>query len=118
MKLRLRGDSLRLRLSQSDVACIERGEAVIETTNFAQSTLRYSLHPSDGVACEAYFVDGAIQVRVPSGEALRWAQGTAVGIEVQVGSLAVLIEKDFACLEPRAGAEDGDTFPNPKAVKR
>lgn len=117
MKIRIRGDSLRLRLSQSDVACIERGEAVIETTHFADATLSYGLHPNAASVCEARFIDGRIEVCISASDGRHWAQSNEVGIEAQVGPLAVLIEKDFSCLEPREGAEDGDTFPNPKATK-
>jgi hypothetical protein len=28
-------------------------------------------------------------------------------------SLQILVEKDFACLTPRKGEDDGDAFPNP-----
>ena len=115
MKLRIRGDSLRLRLSQSDVARIAEGEAVIETTRFAATTLRFGLHPGSTQQCDARFGDGEIAVEIPLAQAQQWARSDEVGIEALAGPLAVLIEKDFSCLEPRAGEEDGDTFPNPKA---
>ena len=43
MKIRIKGDSIRLRLSQTDVAKIGAGNAVLENTHFNDSFFSYLL---------------------------------------------------------------------------
>jgi len=123
MKLRIRGDSLRLRVTQSEVARLIDGGSVQERTQIGPAQFRYSLQ-SDPAAAEGTQVSfdssaggGEIKVVVPGARLKQWGESPSeVGIEANVGKLALLIEKDFACLDPRDGAEDSDTFPNPKAT--
>ncbi|MEM7218803.1 MAG: hypothetical protein AAF515_10590 [Pseudomonadota bacterium] len=115
MKLRVRGNSIRLRLTQSEVGRILAGETVAERCEFVGASLGYSLGAADA-APGARLEGSAIDVRLPQSQLSAWGDSpTQVGIEVSDGPLSVLIEKDFACLDPRPGAEDADTFPNPKA---
>ncbi len=120
MKLRIRGNTLRLRLTRSEVDAIGRGESVSETTAFPDgTTLQYRLVP--GAVRHAGQKAGdsgfEITVEVPRDEASRWAESEEVGFSgedaFEVGDLAVLIEKDFTCITPRAGEEELDTYPNP-----
>ena len=117
MKLRVRGNSIRLRLTQSEVADLIAGMAVEETTVIGDASFGYALEPSQDEAGElrASFNGGQLRVTLPAARAKSWGESNEVGISAQLDALAVLIEKDFACLDPRDGAEDSDTFPNPKA---
>ena len=61
-----------------------------------------------------------LTVFVPSGVARNWAETDQIGIAAEIdldvaGTLSVLIEKDFACLD-RSDAENEDAFPNPLAA--
>ncbi|MBI1357473.1 MAG: hypothetical protein GC160_24290 [Acidobacteria bacterium] len=118
MKLRLKGDTIRLRLTQGEVARLMAEGCVEESTRVGSSALRYGLRRDpDLTVLEADFRDGCIEVRVPAAQASRWGESGEEGIREAVrsrdGSVTkVLIEKDFACLKPRGG-EDEDCFPNP-----
>ena len=61
-----------------------------------------------------------IVVQVTADQAHSWAASEQVGysgdVPLQIGSVSVLIEKDFTCITPRAGEEESDTFPNPQAA--
>jgi hypothetical protein len=61
-----------------------------------------------------------IIVEIEAEKTNRWALSEQVSYSgddpFHVGRLAVLIEKDFTCITPRAGEEESDTFPNPQAV--
>jgi hypothetical protein len=124
MKLRIRGNSLRLRLSRSEVAKLARGEAVRESTAFsAASRLEYALESTDGASLAADLEGGAVRVGVPRGIAREWAASAEVSLkaEQRIGegeSLRILIEKDFTCLKPRANEQEdeSDLFPNPNEV--
>ena len=121
MKLRIHGNSIRLRLSQADVAAFAesgRAEAYLEFPD--GSRLTYTLAATDAVLePEARFEDHCITVYVPKARADAWVNSDAVAItDRPVGDTSgpeIIVEKDFACLHKRAGEGDADTFPNPSA---
>ncbi len=113
MKLRIKGDTIRLRLTESEVAAVARGDAVVETTSLPQ-TFSYGLEIS-GQTIGAAFDGGRMTVNVPQAIARRWASTEEVSIRGREGGVEILVEKDFACLVPREGEEDPDAFPNPLA---
>lgn len=118
MKLRIKGNSVRLRLTQREVARVGAGEPVVETTQFITGRLDYELCIAPSRSIEARFDGGRIVVRLPSEVALRWVTTDQVGIETDLPvadgqSLHLLIEKDFACLDRRD--DDLDAFPHPQA---
>jgi hypothetical protein len=119
MKLRLRGNSLRLRLAQGEVAELVRTGRVEETVAFGpRERLSYALTCKETAAIAARFEAGAVEVSLPAGLAMDWASSERVGLEAEqpIGEgahLRILVEKDFACLKPRTGENDSDAFPNP-----
>lgn len=123
MKLRTTTNSLRLRLTRSDVARFSENGTIEESLDFgppANRSLRFALKRDRNASeTSATFDDGRIQVIVPDDEARAWAASDDVAIggvqhSGDGAELRILVEKDFACLEPR-GDEDADTFPNPSA---
>jgi hypothetical protein len=123
VKLRIKGNSLRLRVSRSEVARLLTGERVEETIHFApQETakLTYALEQQlSGIAPTVQYSDGDVTVRIPAHQAIAWCLTDQVGIVESIslgtrGSLDLVIEKDFACLD-RSNEDNQDTFANPKA---
>jgi hypothetical protein len=115
MKLRLNAGSLRLRLSQSDIARFEETGKVEESIEFSPgSELFYAIETGVAPQLDATFDRGNIRVIVPSAVAKKWIESDQTGIEGSTGTLRLLIEKDFQCLhrEPEPGE---DSFPNPLA---
>ena len=121
MKLRIRGDSIRLRLGRSEVRKMLDHGIVAESTTFDSSRrqrLEYMLCATeDAHAVAASFDEGRIVVRIPCDLVRDWASTDQVGIEaVQVGgdggALRVLIEKDFECIEGAADESQEDAFPH------
>jgi len=123
MKLRISGDSIRLRLKISEVDRIAAGESIVEKTHLPDSTLTYSLKMSETEGFSATFRDGKLVVTLPKADAEKWASTDEVSLLskqplVDAGKLSLLIEKDFTCLEPghhRDCMDDEDTFPHPSA---
>jgi hypothetical protein len=120
MKLRVRNNSIRLRLGRSEVAQFaSRGyiEEAIEFGRGPDERFIYALERSgDTDTLQAAISGSRMTISVPDLQAGEWADTDLVGMEVeqQVGGgnvLRVLIEKDFACLEKRDG--DEDAFPHP-----
>jgi hypothetical protein len=122
MKLRIRGNTLRVRLTQSEVACLAKGDRVQQATVFSPtSTLLSSVEPSASAAHPIATFDGAsVAVILPSDRVHRWTESDDVSIEgaQPVGSgqlLRILIEKDFECMHSRAEGE-ADAYPNPRRL--
>lgn len=122
MKLRIKGDSLRLRLTQKEVGRLASDGVVEETIGFGTSpdqSLVYRVRRADTVASiSTKFIVNELTVSVSADVAARWIGTEQVAMEAHndIGNgrfLHILIEKDFACLTPRQGDEDKDTFPHP-----
>jgi len=114
MKLRIRGNSIRLRLTRGEVDRIAKGEPVEETVALAPVPFAYSLTAREAVKIEAIFDGGSLSVIVPAHRAVEWASGDAVGMETgDESEVKILIEKDFACVKPRSGEDEADMFENP-----
>lgn len=122
MKLRIRGNSVRLRLTQSEVAALAAEGEVSERTAFGGgSDFSYALSADPRAdRVQAALVGGRLSVTLPAAVAAEWAASERVGIEAeQPGdageTLRILIEKDFACLAERPGEDDSDAYPHPEA---
>ena len=123
MKLRIKGDSLRLRVSRSEVAKLLAGDCLEETIHFApeaKAKFTYALQKAHSVKIPTVqYAENRALVLVPTAQANQWGASEQVGIAEDIslgdlGSLALLIEKDFACLD-RSGEDNEDSFPNPNA---
>ena len=115
MKLRLQGNSLRLRLTRSEVARLHEHGVVEETTAFgADQRLTYRVRtyaPSDGV--QADLRNGIITVHLPAGAVESWAASDEVGLYSQEGPVRIAVEKDFRCLTRSKEEEGPDAYPHP-----
>jgi hypothetical protein len=126
MKLRIRGDSLRLRLKRGEVDQIAAGSSIVEETHFPDSILSYRLDVSEDDDMSANFERGSLVISLPKSKVSDWAGSDDVSLSAEqkitgAGSLSLLVEKDFSCLEPghhRDGEDDEDTFPHPSTGSR
>jgi hypothetical protein len=114
MKLRLRGNSLRLRLSQGEVESLVKAGLLEETLDLVPNPLIYMVHSSrECKDIQVSFMNGWLTIAVPESALKNWAGSAAIGMEATHRGVAVLIEKDFAC-EHRNPPENEDTFERPK----
>jgi hypothetical protein len=122
MKLRIKGDSLRVRVSRSEVARLLAGDCLEETVHFTPETrakFTYALRQDASLSRPAVeYTENRVMILMPADLANEWGVTDQVGIAEDIslgnlGSLALLIEKDFACLD--RSDEDDDSFPNPNA---
>ena len=121
MKLRIRGNSIRLRLGQSEVYRLATNGAVEELTIFGRGRgqrLGYEIRAAEDETVVGVSFDGRrIVVHVPAEMINRWAGSAQVGIYAMQatdrGELAVVIEKDFVCIDGDSGESQDDAFPNP-----
>ena len=114
MKLRIKGNSIRFRLTQSEVNRLASEGLVRESVSFSESTFGYEIHSDSEIdAITADLERMLIVVSVPTNRIRGWAGSESISIEHD-GSPSILIEKDFACLTVRPGEDDLDAFPNPR----
>jgi len=121
MKLRLRENSIRLRLLQSEVVTLGESGFVAETIAFsAWENLTYALKISeDAENIFARFENSEITIEIPAQTAQHWIETSLVGLEYEqkiddATTLKITIEKDFICLERPLDADNADAFPHPK----
>lgn len=118
MKIRMKGNSVRLRLSKTDLLLLEKNEPVKDAVNFGPTQLYYSLVPS--VAHKmlwAKFESNNIVIFIPMDFSQVWNNNDIVSTEFEQklsdgGSLSILVEKDFQCLD-KTSEDQSDFFLNP-----
>lgn len=114
MKIRIRGNRVRFRLTQEEVAQVGTGHKVLETTEFGDALFSYSVNSAaDLDDVNVNYINNSISVRLPAKMASEWAESDQVGISTNIGNLALLVEKDFKCLTVREGEDESDMFANP-----
>lgn len=121
MKLRMKENSLRLRVSPSEMARLLREGRIEETVRLGAdpaAKLTYALEQSpEAPSATVRYQPQSITVVVPARDAEVWAESQDVGlysqIEMGLDSLELAVEKDFACLD-KSDAANADTFPNPR----
>lgn len=121
MKIRIRGNSVRLRLLQSEVTQLWENKSVSDTIQFGFSndeiltyTLRISLYTNKILAD---FINNEICIILPEELAKNWIETDRISLESEKtlanDSLKILIEKDFACITREDDPDNLDAFPNP-----
>lgn len=115
MKIRILGNRLRLRLSQSEVDKIGRLEPVKEVTDFGENQFQYVLKSHSGSdRILSSFENGSITISVQEDIIRQWANSDTVGFQTDSNDVPfVLVEKDFQCLTVREGEDESDLFHNP-----
>jgi hypothetical protein len=124
MKLRLRENSIRLRLLKSEVDQLRETGNVSETITLGVKPTEqfiYAVRISDDLNnVQAQMLNNHLEVFLPVAEVEFWMNNDdEVGIyAVQSVSsdidLNIAIEKDFACLTRPEDLDNRDAFPNPE----
>jgi hypothetical protein len=121
MKLRIRHNTVRFRLGQSEVAQLRDYGECREAVEFpGGAILEYILVVSPSPNFGVSFRNGAISLSVPAREMQLWQSPHNVGMNAKIPlgadkTLEVLIEKDFRCLDAAITEDQSDTFENPLA---
>ena len=118
MKLRIKGNSIRLRLLRSEVERFAAEGRISDQISFGDHSLTYTLLAlGDAGSTHSTFENNEITVIVPGNLANDWATGDRVGIESEqpIGdgeNLSLLIEKDFVCVGRPDDPDRADAFPS------
>ena len=119
MKLRIRGNSIRLRLLRNEVAALEEEGSVTERCVFGpDSALRFTIKVSDVNELSSAFEENEVKVEVPRSLAKEWFETELVGFDSKIpngeDNLSILVEKDFVCLTRTDDPDNDNAYPNPE----
>jgi hypothetical protein len=115
MKIRIKGNSLRYRLTKKDVQIFSEHGYIEEVIDFGKQTLIYALERNNLNALMATFDNNKITLLMPAIMAAEWELTEKVGFESIDNNLIILIEKDFKCLD-NVAEDQSDNYPNPLAA--
>ncbi|WP_350286616.1 hypothetical protein [uncultured Croceitalea sp.] len=119
MKIRIKGNSVRLRLTKPEVETFCKEGRYEEKTVFGSKTLTYVLEGKTGITePEANYIEDKIIVYLPKEELAFWPNSNRVGYSNSVDwndttTLSILVEKDFTCLDNTI-EDQSENYPNPR----
>jgi len=119
MKIRIKGNSVRVRLTRSEVDHLGKEGYLEEVTEFVDTEFKYALQGRENITgLEAGFVNGVMTMYVPAHIPAEWAANEQVGYSNNVelpngGQLFLLLEKDFKCVDADVTEDQSDNFENP-----
>ena len=116
MKIRIKGNSVRLRLSQNEVNSLVKDHMITDTCSLANSQFVYRIKASDNNEIDVLMSGSELDVHVPMDLLKDWDTDTRVGFDHTLNNgTYVLIEKDFKCLIERTHEDESNLYPNPRA---
>lgn len=119
MKIRIKGNSIRVRLSRSEVDQFGREGYLEEKTEFGNGAFTYALQSVKDInGLSATFADGKITMQVPAATANEWVTTENVGYDnlMNIGNgkqLFLLLEKDFKCIDAPPHEDQSDNYEHP-----
>lgn len=118
MKIRIKGNSVRYRLSKTDVDILTSAGYHEEQTSFGPAILKYALQrKEDADELSADYKDHMITTYIPASFLEGWDKNDVIGLDARmpIGNeeiLYLLIEKDFKCLDDTT-EDQSDNYDNP-----
>jgi hypothetical protein len=121
MKIRIKGNSIRIRLTKTEVENFGKFGVLEDATEFGNTILKYAIESKSTIdQLQASFENNRIAVWIPENIKQEWVSTERIGFEnkFNIGNdkqLFLLIEKDFVCLD-NTFEDQSDNYPNPNAV--
>ncbi|WP_342645428.1 hypothetical protein [Mucilaginibacter sp. CSA2-8R] len=112
MKIRIKGNSLRYRLTRSEVEKFGRDGYLEEITDFGCAQLIYALKATASDELWVNFEQNKITFFMPATMRKEWLNTDRVGFDYRTPHFYLLIEKDFQCLD-NTQEDQSDNYPNP-----
>ncbi len=119
MKIRIKGNSIRYRLTKSEVETFCDKGHYKEATDFGTKKFTYSISAKKDIhLLEAEFKDDTVTMYLNLDESKSWANNDKVGFQHKYKTasgteLSLLLEKDFVCMDETV-EDQSDNYPNPK----
>ena len=119
MKIRIRGNSVRYRLTKNEVEQLCKTGFVQEETQFHSAAFSYAVKAAKIELLQIDFDGTSIILSISEKLIENWDKEDQIGFShlaenVHGGEINLLLEKDFTCLDDR-GEDETNNYPNPKA---
>nr|WP_315035643.1 hypothetical protein [uncultured Chryseobacterium sp.] len=112
MKIRIKDNSVRFRLTQSEVAELGENGIVSSMTEFVDRPFMYIIEKTEDNVLSASFIENRMVMRMPVEMIKELISTDTVGFEGQTGLVKLLVEKDFVCID-NTMEDQSDNYPNP-----
>ncbi|HVW97611.1 MAG TPA: hypothetical protein VHA56_16675 [Mucilaginibacter sp.] len=116
MKIRIKGNALRYRLTKSDVASLLKNRQLADSVDFGMQKLVYEVRIVDDHLLSSTYNNHTITLYMPEKMIREMAETDKVGFENERHIPHLLVEKDFTCLD-NVTEDQSDNYPNPLAAK-
>ena len=119
MKIRIKGDSVRFRLTQTEVKSLSENRKIYDSTNFGSIKFNYGVVlNSDIEQLHISYEKNAIVLEMPKKTGEEWFSNDIITYDHTLktssgNDLYLLLEKDFTCLDNTI-EDQSDNYPNPK----
>jgi hypothetical protein len=120
MKIRIKGNSIRLRLTKSEVDTLATTGMIEEKTEFDENSFCYKLQTNNSIdKIDAVLDNNTMTLLLPEHIATEWPNNAIVSHthtkELKNGkSLLLLVEKDFKCIDAPPHEDQSDNYENPQ----
>ena len=122
MKLRIKGSSIRLRLTKAEVAECQANQYLADSVDLPGGKgFQYAIKGIDQPEIEVEW-EHHLCIGVPRDILRAWSSTQdQIGIYRDLSidetrTLRLVIERDFKCLDQRVGENEDDLFTNPKSI--
>jgi len=118
MKIRIKGNSVRFRLSQTEVKTLSTEGKIFDNTDFGASTFTYGVVLKEELEkLNIRFQNSSITLEMPKKDGESWHDNDIITFDhtlpLKNTDLYLLLEKDFTCLDNTI-EDQSDNYPNPK----
>ncbi|WP_339842095.1 hypothetical protein [uncultured Maribacter sp.] len=119
MKIRIKGDSIRFRLTQTEVKALSKNGKIYDSTNFANQKFNYGVVLNKTINhLGIRFENNTIILEMPELNGKSWYKNDIITFDhtfktSNENELFLLLEKDFTCLD-NTSEDQSDNYPNPK----
>lgn len=101
MKVRWTNESLRLRITPSELSALERGETVVERVALPGGGWAARLVPG-AASLDVRWSSDAIVIGIPDADVTALMEPEREGVYAHDGQVRLLIEKDYPCAHPHS----------------
>ncbi|MFZ4928136.1 DUF7009 family protein [Chryseobacterium sp. Mn2064] len=112
MKIRIKDNSIRFRLTQSEVSELGTNGMVYSVTQFVEKAFIYAIERTNDDVLSASFIENKIVLKMPVNMIEELVSTDTVGFDGEVGMVKLLVEKDFVCIDNTV-EDQSDNYPNP-----
>ncbi|WP_405410776.1 DUF7009 family protein [Maribacter sp. Asnod1-A12] len=119
MKIRIKGDSIRFRLTQTEVKSLSENGKINDHTNFGIIKFNYGVVLNSAIEqLRISFENNSIILEMPEATGKTWFTNDIITYDHTMktssgNDLYLLLEKDFTCLDNTI-EDQSDNYPNPK----